>query len=284
MNIFTKLNEFKNFTMNEKTLAEYILKHPQQVLSMSTQDLAQACFISVSTIYRLCNKCNLSGYAELKLKITRSLDDYTKKDQDFDFNFPVKHSQTHTEIIQNLKEDYELTINSTAKLFDLEMLKKAAFALKNAKHIDIYTSAGNLYFAKNFQFQMQEIGVHVHVFEDEYSQRLQAASSDETHIAMIITFGGRGILSEILLKILQERKTPILLISSIEYQPQIEQPSYHLYICPYENHYKKISSFSTRLSILYILDVLYTSYFELDYDNNVAKKLKYYSIIYKSAQ
>ena len=45
------------------------------------------------------------------------------------------------------------------------------------------------------------------------------------------------------------------------------------------NHYKKISSFSTRLSILYILDVLYTCYFKLDYQENIEKKLAYYNNI-----
>ena len=57
---------------------------------------------------------------------------------------------------------------------------------------------------------------------------------------------------------------------------------FHLYISPYENHYKKISSFSTRLSLLYILDVLYTCYFELDYKDNVKKKMDYYDLIWKT--
>ena len=50
----------------------------------------------------------------------------------------------------------------------------------------------------NFQFQMQEIGKQVNVPIDEYQQRLIAASSDENHLAIIITFGGRGILSDII--------------------------------------------------------------------------------------
>ena len=44
----------------------------------------------------------------------------------------------------------------------------------------------------------------------------------------------------------------------------------------HEDHYHKISSYSTRLSLLYILDVLYTCYFELDYEENLSKKLHYY--------
>ena len=74
------------------------------------------------------------------------------------------------------------------------------------------------------------------------------------------------------------------MISSPKYNLKEIQPDYYLYISPYENHYKKISSFSTRLSLLYILDVLYTCLFKLDYDQIVEKKLKYYDNIVKGSQ
>ena len=151
--------------------------------------------------------------------------------------------------------------------------------MEKSQIIDVYTSAGNINFALNFQFQMQEIGKQVNVPIDEYQQRLIAASSDENHLAIIITFGGRGILSDILPRILHKVKTPIVLISSYDYTFEDLDPDYQLYISPYENHYKKISSFSTRLSILYILDVLYTCYFKLDYQENIEKKLAYYNNI-----
>lgn len=89
--------------------------------------------------------------------------------------------------------------------------------MKKAKVIDIYTSAGNINFALNFQFQMKEIGVNVNVPIEDYQQILSAASSDENHLAIVITFGGRGILSDILPRILTKTKIPIVLISSYDY-------------------------------------------------------------------
>ena len=134
----------------------------------------------------------------------------------------------------------------------------------------------NINFALNFQFQMKEIGIDVNVPIDEYHQRLTAASSNQEHLAIVITFGGRCNLSDILPRILTKTKTPIVLISSYDYTFKEVEADYQLYISPYENHYKKISSFSTRLSLLYILDVLYTCYFELDYQENIDKRLMYY--------
>lgn len=279
MNLFINLKENKDLSKNERILADYILKHPEDVLKMSSKDLGKVCFVSTATVYRLCDKLGLSGFSDLKIKITSSLDDYRKSNEDFNFDFPVNQFQTHYEIIQKIKEDYEQTLNLTANLFSLDQLRLIASAMEKSQIIDVYTSAGNINFALNFQFQMQEIGIQVNVPIDEYQQRLTAASSNENHLAIIITFGGRGILSDILPRILHKVKTPIVLISSYDYTFKDLDPDYQLYISPYENHYKKISSFSTRLSILYILDVLYTCYFKLDYQENIEKKLAYYNNI-----
>ena len=279
MNLFINLKENKDLSKNERILANYILKHPEDVLKMSSKYLGKVCFVSTATVYRLCDKLGLSGFSDLKIKITSSLDDYRKSNENFNFDFPVNQFQTHYEIIQKIKEDYEQTLNLTANLFSLDQLRLIASAMKKAQIIDVYTSAGNINFALNFQFQMQEIGKQVNVPIDEYQQRLIAASSGENHLAIIITFGGRGILSDILPRILHKVKTPIVLISSYDYTFKDFDPDYQLYISSYENHYKKISSFSTRLSILYILDVLYTCYFKLDYQENIEKKLAYYNNI-----
>lgn len=180
---------------------------------MSSKELGKACFVSTATVYRLCDKLNLAGFSDLKIKITSSLNDYLKSNGDFNFDFPVNPYQTHYEIVHKI---------------------------------------------------------------DEYHQRLTAASSNQEHLAIVITFGGRGILSDILPRILTKTKIPIVLISFYDYTFKEVEVDYQLYISPYENHYKKISSFSTRLSLLYILDVLYTCYFEVDYQENIDKKLMYY--------
>ena len=152
MNLFINLKENKDLSKNERILADYILKHPEDVLKMSSKDLGKVCFVSTATVYRLCDKLELSGFSDLKIKITSSLDDYRKSNEN------VNQFQTHYEIIQKIKEDYEQTLNLTANLFSLDQLRLIASAMKKAQIIDVYTSAGNINFALNFQFQMQEIG------------------------------------------------------------------------------------------------------------------------------
>ncbi|MCW8519185.1 hypothetical protein OQH00_04975 [Streptococcus macedonicus] len=49
-----------------------------------------------------------------------------------------------------------------------------------------------------------------------------------------------------------------------------------------KNHYNKMSSFSTRMTLLYLLDSLYSLYFQLNYDQNLAFKLEAYERMTKT--
>ena len=282
MNIFTQLRNTKNLTNNEKQIVDFILDNPNAFLNMSSEQICKECFVSTTTLYRLCQKFNLSGLSDLKVKMSGSINSYLKENKDFDFDFPVKQNQSHYEILTKIREDNDQTLLSTFNLFKLEQLRLSVNAMKKAKQIDVYTSAGNIFFAENFKFQMQEIGITINVPEEEYNQRLVASCSDENHLAIVISFGGRGLLVNKIIKTLKGNKTPILLISSTEDSPIKEYADYQLYLCSNENHYNKISSFSTRLSLLYILDILFACYFKTDYDKNLEKKLNYYKKLIES--
>ncbi|WP_278329740.1 MurR/RpiR family transcriptional regulator [Clostridium intestinale] len=126
------------------------------------------------------------------------------------------------------------------------------------------------------KFQMHEIGTFINVPIEEYHQMLTAATSDQNHVAIIVSFEARGIIISNIARTLRKNKTPIILITSANETPLIQYGNYHLILSSNENHFNKISSFSTRLTLLYILDCIYTCYFKLDYDKNIKFKLDAY--------
>lgn len=275
MNIFSKMDELIDLTNNEKILVDFIKNKRFDFINLEIEDICSQCFVSKSTIYRLCKKLDLNGISQLKVAVSAGLKDYVQDNVDYDF--PIKYNQTQNEVLDSLKTIYSSTVNSTYNLIDLHELNVIVSQLKKAKAIDIYTSAGNLFFAENFKFQMAEIGVNINVPKEEYLQHLTASTSDETHTAIVISFGGRGRCTSSITGLLKETKTPIILITSTEDNPLKKHAKYILYMSSFENHFNKISSFSTRLSLLYILDVIYACYFKLDYNKN----LKYKTDAYK---
>lgn len=276
MDFLTHLSLMTTWTENEKVIVDRILEDPEFILTTSPKKLASTCYVSVSTIYRLLSKLDLDGFSSLQNEISKSLLHREKSEQSVDKNFPFSQMQTHYEIISHLKTDYEETLNTQKNLFDLYSLYEASKTMHDAVSIDLYTTAGNLGFFKNFQFQLREIGVNVHMSENDYEQLLMASSSGPDHLAIVLTMEGRGMLIHNLAQALAKSNTPVLLMSSSAYENEFENVIAHLFVGHEEHHYRKISSFATRLSILYILDVLYAVYFQTDYEENLNKKFLYY--------
>ena len=244
MNILLKIKNINTFSRSEQLLASYILKHAEEVLSLSTRDLAERCFVSIATIYRFLEKLEIKGYSEFKAALSVALVTQ-KEEEEFNFNFPIQAKETPFKVVQTMKEDYLQTINTTIDMLDLETLRQAVGAMRQAEIIDIYATAGNYYMAQNFKLQMLEIGVNVNVPNLVYEKGLQASMSDETHFAIVITYEGRGANIKEILGILRTRHTKILLISS----PRLkEEADYHLYMLPEEHYYRKLSAFSSRLT------------------------------------
>lgn len=276
MNIFSKMDNLTNLTENEKILVSFIKENPEAFVKMTSAEISKASFVSNATIYRLCKKLDLAGISEFKILISASASDYLKERTTLDFNYPIHPNETQHQITRTLQELYGQTVVSTLNNLDLEQLRQVASLMKKKPSIDLYTSAGNLFFAENFKFQMQEIGRFVNVPIEEYQQRLAAAASGPSHLSIVVSYGGRGAVIPKIVSILKKNKSPILLISSTEEIPFAQAATHHLFMSSNESHYNKISSFATRLSLLFLLDCLYTSYFKLDYEKNVSLKMDYY--------
>lgn len=273
MTVLTDLSKLTDLTPNEKELVSHIKKNPKEVLSMSSKELAEASFVSVATLYRLLSKLNLTSFSDLKVSLATNVrDDLMPVDPDY----PIQETDTTHTSIQKMKSLYQQTLDDTFVLFDEKTMENSIALMNQAKVIDVYSSSANLHLAKNFKFQMQEIGCLINVPDEDYVQRLSAANSDENHLAIVISYGGRGQTTIEVMKILEENKTPILLITSSQNNPFLEKAREVLYLSSNENHYNKISSFSTRFSILMVLDVLYANYFNQNSLTNKEYKLANY--------
>lgn len=281
MKMIQRLQLLEHLTPTEQILVDYLKENPEEFIGLKPREVSDKLFISVSTIYRLINKLGLRGVNDLKLLLRTDLQQ-GQNHQVSDIDFPILETDTHYEVMLRLKEVYERTIEDTLGLADPETLVSAVEKMSKANIIDIYTSSANLYFAENFQFQMQEIKQLVTVPKDDYIKSLTATNSDSSHLAFVISFGGRGSSMEAFCKILKKNQVPIILLTSTQGNPLTAYADDIIYMASSENHYNKMSSFSTRMTLLYLLDSLYSLYFQLNYDQNLAFKLEAYERMTKT--
>ena len=68
-------SEYNQLTKAEKKVADYVLQNKKEVLYMSITDLADACHVGDTSVYRFCRTMKLDGYQDFKMKLSLSLNE-----------------------------------------------------------------------------------------------------------------------------------------------------------------------------------------------------------------
>lgn len=84
MNWLERKNRFdERLSQQERALILYLDHHKEEVQSMSTQALADACYVSRSSISRLLRKLEIQSFAALKFLLQQEDENVTVKETDF---------------------------------------------------------------------------------------------------------------------------------------------------------------------------------------------------------
>ena len=76
--IISKLEKKENFTNNENEIADYILKHLDEVHLLSAESLAKKAFVSKATVVRFCRKLGVEGYRDFQRSLDKEVEEMMK--------------------------------------------------------------------------------------------------------------------------------------------------------------------------------------------------------------
>lgn len=258
-----------NLTPTENQLAQYILKNKEDVEKLSILKLSEKAFVSKATIQRFCKKIGIDGFNELKVKVVQDVIEESKRDNQIDVNFPFLHNDDQEIVIQKLRKLYEASIADTYNSINLLELNKSVKLLHSADNIDIYTHAHNINVAENFQDKMRAIGRIVSCPKSFYDQRCTATASKKNHVAIIISYSGKATFLPSIVEILNKKGIEIIWIGRLGKSIASNYIRHNLYISDRENLRNRISQFSSHIAMQYMLDVIFSCIFKVDYEKNM---------------
>ncbi|WP_066053922.1 MurR/RpiR family transcriptional regulator [Robertmurraya korlensis] len=274
MIISNKLESMDSLSKSEEVLAKYILKEKENIQHLSTKDLAQATFTSPSTVVRLSQKLGFSGWNELKEKFLEEIHYLNQHFSNIDPNFPFEPEDSLMSIASKIGHLATETIEDTLALLKNEELRKATDLLAKADIINIYGISNSLLMAFDFKHKMLRINRHVELMNVPEEQIFVANNSTPKHTAILISYSGESDEVIKIAKVLRDRKTPIISLTSLSENSLKNFSDCTLYISTREKMYSKIGYYSTNNSIHLILDVLYSCIFKMNYQENLEYKTK----------
>lgn len=124
---------YNQFTRAEKKVADYILQNPKEVLFMSITDLAEACHVGDTSVFRFCKSMDLKGYQEFKMILSLSLNEEEKASNRFSGDITL--NDTFQELAQKVLNTNVNALTETYALLDGEVFSQAIDCLHEAERI-----------------------------------------------------------------------------------------------------------------------------------------------------
>jgi DNA-binding MurR/RpiR family transcriptional regulator len=264
--------ERTHFSPSEAKIVDFILKEGEKIRNMSISFIANETYTSPPLLIRIAKKLGYSGWNEFKEDYLKEIE-YLYKSSDIDASIPFVVSDDYMNISHNIATLEIETIQDTISLLKHDDLYQAMRYLRDASRIDIYGVSSSIILAEEFARKMSFINQNVFISRYSEDSKLQAANSDETHVAILISYSGEtGYILQVAKK-LKQKKTPIIAITSIGDNSLSKEANVVLRISSKEMLHTKIGDFASTQSIKLILDTLYGCIFSMNYTHNLDHKI-----------
>ena len=257
-------NVINELPESEKKIATFILYNPSTVLTMTAAELGDASSTSSSAVIRLCKSLNLSGFQELKMRILgdlNSLHDASYSD--------IKKNDTIKSIIQSLRNNAIKSIDETLQFLNEETLKICVNLIDKAGTILIYGMGASFLAAKDAQQKFIRVNKSCYAMEDTHLNATMIANLDKNDLVIGISTSGETRETIKLIELASLRDINTIGITKYGKSTLGKLSKYNLYTpSSIETPFRSAAT-ASRMSQLYIIDVLFMCYATSKYDSTI---------------
>lgn len=178
---------------NQRKIAQFILENPENVLNLSSQQLAEILDVSQSAIVKFSQKVGVKGYPALKLALSEIIGRQQLKEG-------ASHSALHNRIApddnlmvvaQKLAMEKNHSITETTKLIDFRQFERIVERIDQSQRVQIVGIGGSGLTAKDLSYKLQKIGITTLVESDHHVQIAAALTLNVHDVQIVISFTGK---------------------------------------------------------------------------------------------
>lgn len=259
---------YNMLTATERKVADFVLEYARNVVYMSIMDLADACGVGESSIFRFCRSLGFKGYQEFKISLAHSI---TVENEIPQLTDQVTPSDTIEEVSKKLLVSNVNALNETFSLLDPVKIEQAIEWMVNAHRIVFFGSGSSMLTALEAKNKFMRITNKTECLFDAHLQMMSAALMTKHDVAVVISYSGSTKdMIEVAAKA-KERGAFVLSITRFVKSPLTTHSDLTL-LCGANEGPLQGGSLTAKLSKLYLLDVLYNEYFKRTYDESIQNK------------
>lgn len=255
---------YSSMTKAEKKVADYILENPKNVRFMSITDLADACHVGYTSVFRFCKTLKLHGYQDFRIRLSMSLMDGGDGESEL-LPAAITINDTIDTAAKKLMQSHINAITETNAMLDAKMLREATDYINQADQVRFFGLGGSHITAMEGMFKFLHIMPNVYCLSDTHMQIMGASTLNEKDVAIFVSQSGAN--KEIVEMAKKAKKGGAKTISITQHtNSPLAAYSDVLLLCGgYDSPLEGVSS-CAKIAQLYVLDLLYTQVYRIRFD------------------
>jgi DNA-binding MurR/RpiR family transcriptional regulator len=267
------MDKYNSLTKSAKKVADYVLEHKIETQFMSITSLAEECGVADATITRFCHSLGLAGYNDFKLALAKAITTSERYNSHHDelTNTSNDSRDKFKHMCSSLYENHMVSIRETMDGINEESIRKAVTLIRRAPRVYCFGQGGSMILAMEAWARFVTVLPNFICVEDSHMQAMTAALAEPNDVIFYVSYSGT---TKDLLDVLQRaraRGISTILITHFQKSPAVALADVIL-LCGSKESPLQGGAVSSKMSILYIIDVLYNmfcqQYPELCRDHN----------------
>ena len=267
--LMTIRNGYDTLTKTEARIADYILKNPGDVITMSVDELAGRADVVKSAVIRCCKSLGYGGYSELKLALAVEL----SQNKQLNYVPYIYPDDSASDILDKVFTANVKTLHDTSEKIDRIALQKVVDLLFHAKTIYIYGTGTSSAIANDFQYRLMNLGYFAACHTDPAYMKISTMNIAPGDMVIAISHSGRTSFTIEALRLAKEAGAETACVTSFPDSPITKESDHVISIFSDEIQYP-VEATSARIAHISVLDAIAIALSAKDYEKAYERSVR----------
>lgn len=265
-------SSYNQLTKAEKKVADFILANPKEVLFMSITDLADACEVGDTSVFRFCKTMELKGYQEFKMMLSLGISE-GKEDVDQFTGNNISLDDSFSDLAKKVLNTNINALTETYSLIREEDVNRAIDILHSARRILFFGAGASMLTAMKAMNKFLRIEDKVFGIQDSHMQAMAASTMSKEDAAVVFSYSGATKDTIHVAEVAKKAGAQIICITRFVKSPLSAYADITLLSGANEGPLQGGST-SAEISQLFLVDLLYMEYYRRYFDRCSANNEK----------
>lgn len=258
--IFTALiHSYNTLTRSETKVADYILRHKQEIHLQSISELAQRCSVSEATISRFCHSVGCASFNEFKLAVVQAISASENMDMGTDLYSSILPDDSIEQKCRKLCNVSTDALHQTLSELDVDIIDMVVDMLSRAGSVYCFGQGNSSIVAEDAWGRFSCVSPKFHYIANANLQATTAELLGKNDVVLYFSFSGAVRELTEMGKILQNREAKLILVTRFPNSPGAQYADL-LLICGANEAPQQQGSIAAKIGQLFIVDVLFHEY------------------------